>query len=348
MSNRQAETDIVLVAPTSSSSRASIVARAMQGFRGKDIACQRVFLDDEQEMTGWPAPQILLLPADQQTPESLAALNGVVDRHVIVALAADELAAEHPAELQKLMAGPCYDVVTEADINSPTLPARIRLWQKQKAQLAAAPAPAKPAPLRNRRSPSREDGMVEYSFALLDHIVPGVILATAGLRLIHANASGKDFLQSASLLETGADNQLQVKDARITRAIQTLQQEEHSPDAETAAHFDDEGIIMHFSHVGRDASKAGIAIFVCQQNQMIDLDPQRLQKVYGLSNSESRLTLALLNGDTLPDLATEWNLSQNTLRSQLKSVLHKTGAKRQSDLIKIILTGPASLTPKAT
>jgi DNA-binding CsgD family transcriptional regulator len=35
----------------------------------------------------------------------------------------------------------------------------------------------------------------------------------------------------------------------------------------------------------------------------------------------------------------------NTVRTQLKSILAKTGATRQADLVRMVLTGPAIFNP---
>ena len=59
-----------------------------------------------------------------------------------------------------------------------------------------------------------------------------------------------------------------------------------------------------------------------------------LQHVYGLTPAEARLTLMILDGQSPGRAATALQLSVTTVRTQLSAVLKKTGAERQSDLVR--------------
>ena len=74
---------------------------------------------------------------------------------------------------------------------------------------------------------------------------------------------------------------------------------------------------------------------------MVIIDPERhspaeseLVELFGLSRAEARLAAALVTGKTLTEIAGEFGLQVATLRTQLRSILQKVGAKRQSDLIR--------------
>jgi DNA-binding CsgD family transcriptional regulator len=60
-----------------------------------------------------------------------------------------------------------------------------------------------------------------------------------------------------------------------------------------------------------------------------------VRTIFGLTQAEARLMQALLAGDNVEVLQGRWNLGRETLRTQLKSVFHKTGVNRQSDLIRL-------------
>jgi DNA-binding CsgD family transcriptional regulator len=62
--------------------------------------------------------------------------------------------------------------------------------------------------------------------------------------------------------------------------------------------------------------------------------------MHGLTPAEMRLLAALLVDSTLPAAARQLGVSVNTLRSQLKSVLEKTGARRQVELVKMLAAWP--------
>jgi DNA-binding CsgD family transcriptional regulator len=75
---------------------------------------------------------------------------------------------------------------------------------------------------------------------------------------------------------------------------------------------------------------------------IVIVDPERhspsgseLVELFGFSPAEARLAAALMTGKTLTEIAAEFGLRVPTLRTQLRSILKKVGAKRQSDLVRI-------------
>ena len=66
-----------------------------------------------------------------------------------------------------------------------------------------------------------------------------------------------------------------------------------------------------------------------------------VRRLFALSDAEAELSVALCCGKTLDDVATERGTSINTIKSQLKSIFLKTGTKRQSELVSLLLASPA-------
>jgi DNA-binding CsgD family transcriptional regulator len=60
-----------------------------------------------------------------------------------------------------------------------------------------------------------------------------------------------------------------------------------------------------------------------------------------LSKAEAELALALLDGKTAEEIATERDVRLSTIRSQLRSILEKTGTHRQSDAVRLLSQLPA-------
>lgn len=58
-----------------------------------------------------------------------------------------------------------------------------------------------------------------------------------------------------------------------------------------------------------------------------------LRQVFGLTQAEARLTEALAAGQSLEEIGEHRGISRATLRVQLRSVMSKTGARRQGELI---------------
>lgn len=68
-----------------------------------------------------------------------------------------------------------------------------------------------------------------------------------------------------------------------------------------------------------------------------------LRAVYTLTPTEALLTEALVNGQTIQSYAELRHVSMATARTQMRSVMAKVGVTRQSDLVRVVLTGPALL-----
>jgi DNA-binding CsgD family transcriptional regulator len=61
-----------------------------------------------------------------------------------------------------------------------------------------------------------------------------------------------------------------------------------------------------------------------------------LQAAYQLTPAEARLAQAVSGGDTVAEAASRFSITAATARSQLKAIFAKTGATRQSDLVRIV------------
>jgi DNA-binding CsgD family transcriptional regulator len=66
--------------------------------------------------------------------------------------------------------------------------------------------------------------------------------------------------------------------------------------------------------------------------------------LYGLSSAEAQLATSLASGATLDSIARKHHRSINTVRVQLKQTFRKTNTHSQTDLVRLILSGPAMAT----
>ena len=89
--------------------------------------------------------------------------------------------------------------------------------------------------------------------------------------------------------------------------------------------------------------RAAAVLFICDPDRGIEVPANLLQRGYGLTSAEARLTGILLEGRSLKDAADFCKVTHNTAKSQLKSVFSKTHVRRQSELIKLLLTVSAPL-----
>ena len=68
-----------------------------------------------------------------------------------------------------------------------------------------------------------------------------------------------------------------------------------------------------------------------------------LETIYSLTHSEAELVRLLSQGMSLEEAAEARGVSIHTARSHLKHVFAKTDTRRQGELVRLVLTGVASL-----
>jgi DNA-binding CsgD family transcriptional regulator len=65
--------------------------------------------------------------------------------------------------------------------------------------------------------------------------------------------------------------------------------------------------------------------------------------MWDLSPAELRLTGELMQGRTVTEAAARLDIAVSTARTQLKRVLAKVGVRRQVELVRAFLVGPAGM-----
>lgn len=89
--------------------------------------------------------------------------------------------------------------------------------------------------------------------------------------------------------------------------------------------------------------EASVAVYVGDLDDTGLLRPDVLQNLYGMTQAEARLAVALARGRELPELRDDWGVSADTLRTQLKAVFAKTGCRRQAGLVRLLAGAPWKL-----
>lgn len=83
------------------------------------------------------------------------------------------------------------------------------------------------------------------------------------------------------------------------------------------------------------------AVYLSEPERTIRPSEQQLTILFGLSAAEARVAAGIVEGLPVPALAERLHVSVHTVRTQLKSVFAKTGAQRQSDLVRMLTSGLA-------
>jgi len=85
------------------------------------------------------------------------------------------------------------------------------------------------------------------------------------------------------------------------------------------------------------------AIFVSDPELPANSNEQHLRDLYALTAVEARLAARLAHGESVDTAAAEMGLSVNTARAYVKRIYHKTGVRRQSELVRLVLVGLTQL-----
>jgi DNA-binding CsgD family transcriptional regulator len=80
-------------------------------------------------------------------------------------------------------------------------------------------------------------------------------------------------------------------------------------------------------------ARGRVAVIVSDPNVASTPTPTMLRRLFGLTESEARLAHAASDGASLPEAADLAGISYQTARSYMKSVLSKTGARGQAELV---------------
>ena len=83
---------------------------------------------------------------------------------------------------------------------------------------------------------------------------------------------------------------------------------------------------------------ASVVVLIEQPAQRSSAPLSEFTRTHGLSPAETGIASRLVRGMSLRQAAAELGISDNTARSHLKHVFAKTGARRQSDLVRRALT----------
>lgn len=108
-----------------------------------------------------------------------------------------------------------------------------------------------------------------------------------------------------------------------------------------AARDDGPAMIVHVVPIRREAHDvftASVAMLIVATVTALEMPSTGLlHGLFDLTPAETRIAQALVNGRRLGELASQTGVSVETLRTQLKSVMGKTGTRRQVDLVRLLV-----------
>lgn len=189
-----------------------------------------------------------------------------------------------------------------------------------------------------------------------NNAVPGVHNALAAARmpsflvdaeahLIWRNATGADFLKTSSLMKEDKGRLAIVKkqhDRSFSSLIANAVEKRLAETPLGAMRIDDpsgavEVDVMPASiPAGALIDANALALVMVRPIGLPSSILERVQNVYDLTEAEGRIAVALAEGASIEEIASNASLSQHTIRTHLRSVFSKTGVNRQSALAALV------------
>jgi DNA-binding CsgD family transcriptional regulator len=89
------------------------------------------------------------------------------------------------------------------------------------------------------------------------------------------------------------------------------------------------------------ARNEAVALYVTDPRKPVETQDEILQRLFGLTAREASVLRVLVAGESLQGVATRLDIGIETVRSHLKHIMETTGASRQADLVRMVLSSPA-------
>ena len=89
------------------------------------------------------------------------------------------------------------------------------------------------------------------------------------------------------------------------------------------------------------ARSEAVALYVTDPRKPVETPEEILQRLFGLTPREASVLRILVEGDDLQVVASRLSISIETVRSHVKHIMDTTGASRQAELVRMVLSSPA-------
>jgi DNA-binding CsgD family transcriptional regulator len=177
----------------------------------------------------------------------------------------------------------------------------------------------------------------------LDCLGAGLFLLDATGRIVHANASAHALLRQRTVVSV-LDGKLVACDGRAAQALKEIVAEAgtggalalplRAPDGEHCiAH------VLQLASGARPRASAGeaaIALLVHKVALDFRSPPAAIAGLYGLTPSEVRVLLAIVDVGGVRETAEALGIAEATVKTHLHRLFGKTGATRQAELVKLV------------
>jgi DNA-binding CsgD family transcriptional regulator len=166
-------------------------------------------------------------------------------------------------------------------------------------------------------------------------------------RITHANAAGRAMIAEGDVLHASL-GRLLANDPDVNRALRDIFLAAATGDAAIGDRGvavplvarDGERYVAHVLPLSSGARRgvsyaAAAALFVQKAALATRSPPEAIAKTYRLTPMEARVLLAIVEVGGVPQVAETLGIRESTVKTHLKRLYEKTGARRQADLVKL-------------
>ena len=183
----------------------------------------------------------------------------------------------------------------------------------------------------------------------LDGMSAGMLFVDSSGRITHANAAGRAMTADGNVLRAPL-GRLVASDPDVNRALQVIFLAAANGDAAIGVRGvavplvarDGERYVAHVLPLSSGARRsagvgyAAAAVLFVQKAALARRSPsEAIAKTYRLTAMEVRVLLAIVEVGGAPQVAEMLGIGEGTVKTHLKRLYEKTGARRQADLVKI-------------
>ncbi len=181
----------------------------------------------------------------------------------------------------------------------------------------------------------------------LDALSASVFLLNKHGTVVHTNANADVLARSGDVLHVlhgklrAVDSDSQAALARVIEG--TRWAADRAPPVSVAIRRGTKSLVATVLPIGSGERQkvmspfvAELAVFVQDPAQLQQPPAEALANLYGLTPAELRVTMLLVAGAPIHDIADRLGVKSNTVRTYIKSLLSKTDTSRQVDLVRLL------------
>jgi DNA-binding CsgD family transcriptional regulator len=172
--------------------------------------------------------------------------------------------------------------------------------------------------------------------AAVDMLNFGILVVDREGRITFANQVAKEFLKRRRTINLRAKGPLSPLGAAVFR--QKESQHHLIPSSKGGQSLI--ALIVPSCNQHVNGSPSASILFLSELRATLEMDLRPVARLYKLTRAETRLLYAILRGDRISTYANQAGITLNTAKTHLKQLFSKTEARRQADLVRLVLGNP--------